>query len=135
MLIGRKTFDEMQGWFTDQTPLVLTRQTSYSAHSGALVTNSVADAIKIAEKLQTSELVVAGGAAVYEAALPYATKLVLTWIETENRLDVDHPVFFPSFNRGTWVSKKIEQWPADDENSHLMTLEILEAQDNSHVLM
>ena len=35
MLLGRRTFEEMAGWFTSQTPIVMTRQERYEAPVGS----------------------------------------------------------------------------------------------------
>lgn len=66
------------------------------------------------------ELVVSGGASVYEAALPYADELWLTRVDTE----VSEPgPRFPNFESDIrWETLSEEHHQADDENTHPMTM-------------
>ena len=75
MLLGRSTYEEMEGWFKTQIPIILTRQEDYQPNEG-YVANSVQGAIQMARNAGESELVVSGGASIYKAALPHADKLV-----------------------------------------------------------
>ncbi len=66
MLLGRTTFEEMDGWFTTQTPVVLTRDFNFDVKEG-FVADSVERAVSIAREQSASELVVSGGASIYQA--------------------------------------------------------------------
>lgn len=113
MLIGRKTFEEMDGWFTTQTPIVLTRQTGFD-HAAP----SVESAIELAKAGGAVELVVSGGASVYEAALHFADELVLTFVHA----DVDGAARFPNYSAAaSWIETSRESFPADEENEFGMT--------------
>ena len=77
----------------------------------------VRSAVALAVELEAPELVVGGGAEIYEAALPIADELVLTVIETA----VDGRVRFPDFQtEGNWVCRRRERHEADSENPHAM---------------
>ena len=132
VLLGRKTFEEMRGWFTTQDPIfVLTSSTDYTPHDPhASVVNSIETAIALTKRENHPELVVLGGASVFEAALPHATQLVLTWVEAdENELspktDLSDPVRFPQFTPADWQTTHSDSWPADSANPIPMSLEVL----------
>lgn len=117
MLLGRRTFEEMDGWFTTQIPIVLTTREGYRPDAGK-VANSVADAIEIARAAGESELVVSGGASVYHAALPWIEELVLTFVDA----DISGGARFPEWeSEGQWNELSRQAFPADDENAYPMT--------------
>jgi len=117
MLLGRRTYSEMTGWFTTQKPIVLTRNGSF-ANGDVLVAASVPDAIELAKAKGAEELVVSGGASVYAAALPFAERLVLTRIEA----NIPGGAHFPDYQAsGGWETVSSEHFPADAENAYAMT--------------
>ena len=123
MLVGRSTYQEMEGWFGNRAPIVLTSDSSYSTESPAhRVASSVTEGIRIAEKNGAEELVVTGGASVYTAALPYAERLILTIVETEIAEGSRFPPFQDSDH---WSLVHRESWPADEKNELAMCLQIL----------
>jgi dihydrofolate reductase len=116
MLLGRRTYEEMIGWFTTQHPIILTRQTDFQPE-GASVVNDVPSAITLAESRGASELVVSGGAQIYAAALPYAEELVLTVVDAA----IEGRAQFPDFQaQGVWRCQRRETHPADAENVYAM---------------
>ncbi len=122
MLIGRATYEEMEGWFTDQIPIVITRQIDYCpAHPDHRVATSIEEAIETAREHGALELIVSGGATLYAAALPLANQLILTRIEHS----FDGDLVFPDFeNSDHWTLTSSEPWPSDHENAYAMNLEI-----------
>lgn len=126
LLVGRRTYGEMDGWFGERRPIVLTRSPEWRpAAPGHRVASSVPAAISLAKDEGAScELVVCGGAAVYAAALPFADRLVLTRIDWQGD-DLAAPRF-PDWERDArWRPIYRESWPADGENPHAATLSIL----------
>ena len=70
ILTGRKTFEEMKGWFQPHhTPYVLTQKSDYQATDDAFVFNKIEDAISIDKQKGVDEMVVCGGAEIYRLAL------------------------------------------------------------------
>lgn len=119
LLLGRRTFEEMDGWFTNQLPIVLTHQSDYKVANG-LRADTLPSALALAEARGTHELMVCGGGQVYESALPIATHLILTIIEAT----IEGKVCFPRFrDDGRWHRTHHESFEADAENTHAMTFE------------
>ncbi|MEM9017977.1 MAG: dihydrofolate reductase [Verrucomicrobiota bacterium] len=127
MLVGRRTYEEMTGWFGDRIPIVLSESEEKlnlpTSHLGA---SSVAEAVSLAQSSGASELVVSGGAAVYEAAGTQIQLQILTRVDFE----IGEGVAFPSLP-GEWIRTYREDWPADDENPYEASFEVLERSEDS----
>ncbi|MGI9240043.1 MAG: dihydrofolate reductase [Verrucomicrobiales bacterium] len=117
MLLGRRTFEEMHGWFTDQRPIVLTRRVDYGDFLGVSVVGSIEAALDEARGRGESELLVAGGADVYALALPFADQLILTEVESAFQGEV----YFPEFSTSDWEEVSRVRFEADAENVHAMS--------------
>lgn len=104
LLLGRRTYEEMLGWFTNHHPLVLSRQQAFIPFLGDRV-STVEEALHMAEMARRAELVVCGGAGTYMAALPLADRLIITHVEDR----LGSGVAFPAFSRDDWepISRKI----------------------------
>lgn len=117
LLVGRRTYAEMEGWFGDRTPIILTRNEEFRPFSPAhRLARSVPAALDLARANGATELIVCGGAAVYEATLPFADHLILTRLAIA--LQVAEPVRFPDFTAtGEWHLRQLEHWPAENGES------------------
>lgn len=117
LLVGRRTYAEMEGWFGDRTPVVLTRDTAFRPFSPAhRLASSVPAALDFARASGVTELFVCGGATVYAATLPHADRLLLTRLSLS--LQVAEPVQFPDFaSTGQWRLQSLEHWPAGESTS------------------
>ena len=122
LLVGRRTWQEMQGWFRpDHTPLVLTHQRSLHVPGGRAVAD-VPEAIAAARDDGADELVVIGGGATYAAALPFAACLLLTEVHGSFAGDV----FFPAWQPSDWEELDRFHHPADAAHSHAFTIRRLQ---------
>ena len=117
-LLGRTTYEEMLGWFKDHHPLVMSRDASYQPPIGERV-SSVPQAIALTEAAGQPELVVIGGAAAFDAAMPFADRLVITHVN-EALWD---GVPFPPFTPDDWEPVTREPHPADA--NHAFSFEIV----------
>jgi len=126
LLVGRRTYGEMDGWFGERRPIVLTRSPqSLRLPPGHRSAGSVPAAIDLAKSEGARELVVCGGAQVYASALPWAERLVLTCVEFETAAAPDSPLF-PEWNHDAeWRTLARESWAADGQNKAGATLLIL----------
>ena len=116
LLLGRRTFEEMTGWLTNQTPIVMTSQRDYQV-TGGWACQGIEGAIQSATERGIEELVVCGGAEIYAAALPHTDKLLLTEVATE----VEEGVQFPPYREDVeWQLVSEKDFPPDDENSFAM---------------
>ncbi len=101
MIMGRKTWDSIGRPLPGRASIVVSRDPVFEA-DGATTVNTFSKALSVAETMADAtgagEVIVMGGAAVYERALPHAGRIYLTEVHRE----YDGDVFFPEFNEGAW---------------------------------
>ncbi len=105
LVMGRATYDSIGRPLPGRTTVVVTRDPGWSA-DGVLVAHSLDEAWEIAAD-QPGDTYVAGGAQIYEQALPRATHQVLTEVD----LEVEGDTYYPDFDRADWVETRREPGP------------------------
>jgi dihydrofolate reductase len=103
LLMGRTTYDTIGRPLPGRTTVVLTRDQDWSA-DGVLVAHSLEEALALADELD-GDVMVAGGAQVYAAALPAADAQVLT----EVHLSPAGDVHYPTYDAAEWTETRREQ--------------------------
>ena len=106
LVMGRTTYESIGRPLPGRTTIVLTRDPGWQA-DGVLVAHDLDDALAQAENLP-GDVMVAGGAQVYAAAMPYADEQVITEVHQDPEGDVLYPTFDPS----EWTETRRE--PGDD---------------------
>jgi len=96
LVMGRTTYESIGRPLPGRTTIVLTRDATWSAE-GVLVAGSLEEALEAAQALD-GDVMVAGGAQVYAAALPIADEQVIT----EVHLSPEGDVTYPEFDRSQW---------------------------------
>jgi len=90
------------------------------------VVHSVDDAMALADAQAlidgVDEVMMIGGAELYEAALPEAEKLYLTRVDA----DIDGDAFFPELNQDEWKEVSRESFSAADANPYDYSFCVLE---------
>ena len=106
IIMGRKTYDSIGRPLPGRTNIVITRNISWSAE-GVVVAQTLAQALALGKKACAAhgadEIVVIGGAQIYNETLPAAHRLYLTEVDA----DIEGDVFFPVINSGEW--KQVEE--------------------------
>jgi len=112
VVMGRKTFETLKRPLGKRRNIILTRNRGYEAPQGCIVAHSVEDVLATVE--QTEELMICGGAPIYQAFLPHANRLYLTQIHATFEGDV----YFPEFDMVEWQEvKRIDREP-DEKNPY-----------------
>lgn len=106
LVMGRGTFESIGRALPGRTTVVVTRDAAWPAPDGVLVAGDVESALQQAADID-EEVYVAGGAAVYAAALPRADRLLMTWVDDKPEGDV----WFPSVTWSDWTV--VHEEPAD----------------------
>ncbi|HEU4663401.1 MAG TPA: dihydrofolate reductase [Dokdonella sp.] len=114
VLMGRKTALAIGRALPGRDNLVLTRA-DVAPYAGQHVVHSLDDAIDRAR--EAGELAVIGGGEVYALALPRATHLHLTWIDTVAEGADAH---FPAFDASEWHEVAREHHTADARHAYAM---------------
>jgi dihydrofolate reductase len=96
VVMGRKTWDSIpKKPLPGRTNIVITRDKGWTAE-GAVTVHSLDEALVRARNENPSEIAVIGGAEVYKAALPLATRVELTEIHVDATGDTHLPRFDPA---------------------------------------
>jgi len=110
VVMGRKTFESIGRALPNRDNIVLTRNESYYA-AGCFVAHSVDEVLSFAA---CEELVVIGGAQVYEQFLPLADRMYLTLIPAEFEGDA----YFPRFHSCDWETSERKIVKRDEKNPY-----------------
>jgi len=115
ILMGRKTFDSLGRPLPGRHNIVLTRDPDFHP-DGITIVHDIDQAIAAANDGDghAKELMIIGGATLYNTLLPQASRLYLTLIDTEFQGDT----WFPAWNPDEWQQSRSEAHPADAKNPH-----------------
>lgn len=102
VVMGRVTFDSIGRPLPDRTNVVITRDPGWSAE-GVTVAGSLDEALAVASAVG-GDVMVIGGAQVYEGAMALADVQILT--EVHQRPEGD--TFYPAFDRAEWAETRRE---------------------------
>ncbi len=112
IIMGRKTYESIGRPLPGRTNIVITRQTDYQAE-GIVIVNSLQQALDKAEDISFvsghEEVMVIGGAEIYQQALAQADRLYITHVHS----DIDGDAFFPKLEWNDWQESKREEHSAD----------------------
>ncbi len=99
-IMGRRTYESFpRRPLPGRENLVLTRNTTYELARGARRFDDLTAAIDHCQQLRSERVYICGGQSVYEAALPQAQQMVLTFVP--DVID-DGDTFFPQWPGQQW---------------------------------
>jgi dihydrofolate reductase len=119
MLMGRRTFDSIGRALPGRLNLVLTRDRAWQA-PGTVAVHSLDEAFEAAQG--AAELMVIGGAELFELVLPLAERVYLTDVDATLAGDTRIPDFVPE----EWRELECSSHAADADHAHAMTFRTLE---------
>lgn len=114
IIMGSTTFASIGKALPDRINIVLTRNPAFVVE-GCVIVHSVEEALAAAQGHQ--EVMVIGGANVFEQFLPLAQKMYLTMIDAE----VAGNVYFPAWDQNEWRETSCEQHKQDEKNKYSYT--------------
>ena len=110
LLMGRKTFESLAKPLPGRDHLIVTRNKNYNPQFDRVKSfQSIAEALSHCEKLNSEKVFIIGGGEIYQEALPFADKLIISRM----KLNVDGDTFFPIINNQIWEiseSQKFEEF-------------------------
>lgn len=109
MIMGRKTFESLPGLLPNRTHIVISRKKKVNQEWVKYV-SSFKEAVQYASNIFPHEIMVIGGGAIYELALPFAEKVYLTEVDFPVPEHAEAKVFFPVIGK---EFKKIEEYNLD----------------------
>lgn len=114
VLMGRRTAESLGRALPGRRNLVMTRGTCVP-FAGMEAVGSLAEAVAGAGAEGADTLCVIGGGEIYALALPLATRMHLTHVDT--RVE-NADAFFPAFDAARWRVAERESRPADARHAH-----------------
>lgn len=122
VLMGRVTYESIPDRFRPlrgRTNIVVTHQEDYTA-DGCFVAHSLQEALKAAGG--AAEVMVIGGAEIFEQLLPQADRIYLTQVHGAFEGDV----FFPELDMSQWQEVSRQEHERDERHSVPFTFLLLE---------
>jgi dihydrofolate reductase len=110
VIMGRKTYDAIGRPLAGRRNIVLTRSTAHIA--GCEVVHSVKEALALCK--DAPELMIIGGAEIYNLFYPLATNLYITYIDA----DIKGDTHFLSFDKALWREVFTEAHKADARHAY-----------------
>ena len=117
VIMGRKTYESIGRLLPERKNIIITRDKNYKAED-AVIVFSIEEARE--ECKSEKEAFVIGGGEICKLALPYATKMYLTHVETTLPADS----FFPEFKQKDWKIVKEEFHPKDEKHNYEFTFKV-----------
>jgi dihydrofolate reductase len=102
IIMGRKTFESIGRPLPGRTNIVLSRDPSFQAANIEVVQDfptARTVAAHAAERASADEIMIIGGAGIYEIAFPYADRVYLTEVHAE----IDGDAVFPAYDKADWI--------------------------------
>lgn len=125
IIMGRKTFESIGRPLPGRLNIVVTRQQDWQ-YEGVRVVNSIEEAMKVGEAHAflngDDEVMMIGGAELYQATLPQAQRLYLTRVDTE----IDGDAFFPEVDESIWKEIARESFSSSETNPYDYAFCVLE---------
>ena len=111
VIMGRKTFESIGKPLPGRVNIVLTSRAMYQ-NPGCIVVNSLDAAIEAAGPV--SEVMIIGGAALYDESLPRADRIYLTQVQAE----LEGDTWFPPLDESDWLVVQQAEHNADESNPY-----------------
>jgi dihydrofolate reductase len=121
VLLGSKTYESSKGKMPGRKLIVLSRDSAFQPED-AQVARNLEEGIEIARTAGEDELFIIGGAMVYGLAMPKATRMYLTRVDTDAKCDV----FFPAYDESEWKLVNGQHFAAGGKNDwdfEILTIE------------
>ncbi len=113
VIMGRKTFESIGKPLPGRLNIVLSRQDIKI--DGVTVVDSLQKALGLVQDVP--EIMIIGGATIFEQALPLTQRVYLTVIH--HRFEAD--AYFPELDKASWVRQEKGCWSRDERNAYDMT--------------
>ena len=110
VVMGRKTYDSLNGALPKRRNLVLTRNPEWCTDDAEVIS----DITSVLELAQDEEVMIIGGAQIYNLFMPYADKLLVTRIAETFEGD-EH---FPEYDERVWELEWEEPGIVDEKNEY-----------------
>ena len=119
ILMGRKTYDSISKPLPNRRNIVITRNPDISI-PGCEVVDSIEKALSITQ--DEEEVMVIGGANLFEQLLPDVSRLYITHIEGK----LEGETYFPHYDENDWLEVSRESHQPDEKNKYAYQFSIMD---------
>ena len=119
IIMGRTTHESIGRVLPGRTNIVLTSNPNYNA-PGCEVAIRLDQALAFAG--EADEVMIIGGACVYQSFLPMAERIYLTRV----RANIDGDAYFPELDPDEWTVRSKQEFPVTDDRDYGFSFQILE---------
>ena len=113
VIMGRKTFASIKTPLSGRKLIIVTRNPSYQI-AGCTVVHDITAALTVSERNGETEVFIAGGGEIYQAALALVDKIYLT----EVWANLGGDTFFPMLNTNEWEEVGRLHHPTDAQHAY-----------------
>jgi len=114
VIMGRKTFESIGKPLPGRKNIIITRNPDYKAE-GCAIAGSLTQAFMLAAKEENhDEIMLIGGANIYEQTLAFVDRVYLTRIHTE----VVGDAFYPKIDLSEWEEVSKKKYKANKKNKY-----------------
>ena len=110
IIMGRKTWESIGRALPGRQNILVTRNHSFQA-SGCAVAGSLDQAVQIATG---EEVMIIGGGQMYQQALPFTDRMILTLVDCDPEADT----WFPEWQRDNWLQVSARSESPDEQNPY-----------------
>lgn len=121
VIMGRKTFESLNGALPGRINIVITSQTQWQ-EEGAVVVHNIDAAIKQAEDADTREIFIIGGGRLFAETISIVNRIYLTRVHTT----LDGDTFYPEIDKEQWEKVSEHFHPKDEKHHYDFTFETWE---------
>ncbi|MFT6194355.1 MAG: dihydrofolate reductase [Cognaticolwellia sp.] len=119
IIMGRKTYQSIGRPLPGRKNIVISRDNNFQAE-GVEVANSVDAALALV--VDSAEVMVIGGGAIYQHCLVAAQRLYITHINA----DIDGDTHFPEYDLTAWQKVASDIRPSDEKNPYQLDFSVYE---------
>lgn len=119
IIMGRKTYQSIGRPLPGRKNIVISRDDNFQAE-GVEVVNSVDAALALV--VDSAEVMVIGGGAIYQHCLAAAQRLYITHINA----DIDGDTHFPEYDLTVWQKVASDIRPSDEKNLYQLDFSVYE---------
>lgn len=119
IVMGRKTYESIGKPLPQRNNVILTHDTAYQA-PGCQVIHQPSEIFNLTSP--GDEIMVIGGASIYQVYLPLVQRIYLTLIDAEIKGDT----FFPVYDEAQWKQVSVETHLPDEKNVYPYQFVVLE---------
>ncbi len=112
LLMGRKTYESIGRPLPGRKNIVVTSNAYYHV-DGCTVASSLERALCVVSN-DTKEIMVIGGASLYQQCLPIVNRIYITHVNAE----LEGNIWFPNWDKKQWKEIKRENHASDDKNKY-----------------